>query len=670
MRISRLLTVALASAFAGGVTFAQVGRGGSEWLTAYGDAQRTSWIPNEPRITVDLMSKPGFDLQWTAKLDSELRGDPGLAQGVTANGVTLFVPMSIVAGSSNTVYALDNDTGYVVWQRQIAAPVASPMAGCAAGITSAATRIVNLMPQAIAPPTPPGGGRGVVGYRSLLGEPGQGVPVEARGGGPGRAGAPVGDPAAAGGRGGRGAAGGQVPAPGGVGAAAQPGTPATGVGPQAGAQRGGGAGGGPAAQAGGARGGRPGGGGGRGPTGPAIPGAQPEVLVGGNARPSGVAYVVSSDGALHVVGLPSGKDIQPPVPFLPANARWSDTIAVGTRLYAATSGLCGGAPNGVFARDLTSGDAPVVSWRTNGGGVVGPVAFTTTGRLIATIGPGQTTTEGGHANAIVALDPETLQIEDWYTQPTAEFVTGPTVFRHHDREIVAAATKDGRVLLLDTASLGGADHATPLHTSRPILGGGASISGSLASWQQAAIASAAVALPGAPVPAGAGVGGAGSAAAVTLGTRWILVPVSGALASGAPTTNGVANIGSVLALRLIDGPGGTVSLESGWRSHDLRSPATPIIVNGVVFALSTGRSPVPVVRGDGAPGGRGSASADRGMPAVLYAYDGASGQALWNSGASMTTAASPGSFWSAMGQAYVGTSDGTVYAFGFLDERR
>jgi hypothetical protein len=83
------------------------------------------------------------------------------------------------------------------------------------------------------------------------------------------------------------------------------------------------------------------------------------------------------------------------------------------------------------------------------------------------------------------------------------------------------------------------------------------------------------------------------------------------------------------------------------------SPGTSIIVNGVVFALSTGRS---------AAGG--------GVPAVLHAYDGMTGKALWNSQNAMTAAAADGSFWSALGQAYVGTSDGALYAFGFLDERR
>jgi outer membrane protein assembly factor BamB len=59
-----------------------------------------------------------------------------------------------------------------------------------------------------------------------------------------------------------------------------------------------------------------------------------------------------------------------------------------------------------------------------------------------------------------------------------------------------------------------------------------------------------------------------------------------------------------------------------------------------------------------------------GSPARLYAYDGVSGKAMWNSGTSMRTFASPVSYWSALSQVYVGTHDGTVYAFGFADERR
>ena len=566
--------------------FTQPGRGGSQWLTALGDAQRTSWIRADDKISVDALSKPGFELQWKAKLDNQPRGLNGLSQGVSASGVTLFVPMSVVTGSSNNVYGIDNDTGYVVWRRHFDASIPAASPACAGGITSAATRIVRLDASATAAAPRLNFGGGAVGYRSLLGEPGQGIPIEGRAGGPGRA---AGDPGAARGAAARGAAGGAV----------APGPP-------------------------------PGAGRGSPPPADRIPGAPP-VEQGGTFgmlfRPSGVGYVVSSDGMLHVVGLPSGKDIQKPAAFLPANSQWSSPIAVNTTLYTATSGACGGAPSALWAIDLDSDAKPVVSWKTNGGSVVGAVAFTTNGTLIAAIGPGQARGEG-KANAIVALDPKTLELKDWFTQPNAEFVTGPTILKHNDRDIIAAATKDGRVILLDASALGGSNHATPVHASTPFIAAGATVSrDALAAWQQ---------------PAADG------------STSWILLPVSGAPAKGVTATNGPAAAGSVLALKVTDA-GGSFSLSPGWVSHNLSSPATPLIVNGVVFALSTGMP---------------SASSGRGTPAVLHAYDGATGKRLWNSATSMPTFASPGSFWSSMGQVYIGTHDGTIYTFGFNDERR
>jgi hypothetical protein len=375
-------------------------------------------------------------------------------------------------------------------------------------------------------------------------------------------------------------------------------------------------------------------------------------------RPSGVCYVVTSDGMLHVLGLPSGKDMQRPAPFLPANAKWSSPIAVETSLYAATSGECGGAPSAIWAIDLDSEAKPVVSWKTNGGDVVGAVAFTPDGTLIASIGAGQASGDG-KANAIVALDPKTLQLKDWFTHPTAEFVTGPTILRHKDKDIVAAATKDGRVLLLDAKSLGGADHATPLHASKTLLAPGATVSAdALAAWQQwPQGAGAAAGAPAGSVPPAAAPPVAAPAAAPAAPvdpTSWILVPVKGHLANAPAGPNGSISEGAVLALKLAD-TGGALSLEPGWVSHDLTAAATPIIVNGVVFTLATGQP--------AAAGGRGAA-------AVLHAYDGATGKRLWTSGKGMSSSASPGSLWSSLGQVYVGTRDGTLHAFGFNDERR
>jgi hypothetical protein len=609
MRAQRTLSIVLASLLAGGATYAQVNRGWSEWPTAQADAQRTSWTRTDPKISVAAMSAPGFELQWSSKVDNQNRGLAGLTQGITVGGVTLFVPMSIVAGSSNNVFALDNDTGYVVWQRKFDAALPSATDGCAGGITAAPTRIVNVAP--VPTPVPgaapaPAAGRGAVGYRSMLGEPGAGAPVEGRAGGAGRAAGPA-----------AGRAGGPAPAAPGRAGGAPAGAPAAG----------------PVGEAGFARQGGAGAGQGRGQAAPGIPGAPAGVGGGGGlGRPSGVVYVVSSDGMLHVLGLQSGKDLQQPARFVPANAQWSNAVAVGTTLYAATTGNCGGAPAGVWAIDLDSAAKPVVSYRTNGGNVVGPVALSTDGTtLFAALGAGATTGDG-KSNAIVALDAKTLQLKDWFTQPTSEFATGPMVFRHGTRDIVTAATKDGRVLLLDGASLGGSTHATPLAASRAIVARGGTIGDALATWEHITAA-------------------AGSTPATT--TRWILAPVSGRPAGGR-AVNGAVRNGAVVNLRVREA-NGTLSLEPVWTSHDLSAPAAPIIVNGVVFALGTGR-----------PAAAGGA----GTPAMLHAYDGATGKALWNSGKAMTAFASPGSFWSALSQAYVGTNDGTIYAFGFLDERR
>jgi hypothetical protein len=91
-------------------------------------------------------AKPGFELQWKVKLENQPRHLNGLAQGVTANGVTLFVPLSLVTGSSNNVYSIDNDTGYVLWQRHFDAALPAATAACPGGITAAATRIVAIAP--------------------------------------------------------------------------------------------------------------------------------------------------------------------------------------------------------------------------------------------------------------------------------------------------------------------------------------------------------------------------------------------------------------------------------------------------------------------------------------------------------------------------------------------
>ena len=125
---------------------------------------------------------------------------------------------------------------------------------------------------------------------------------------------------------------------------------------------------------------------------------------------------------------------------------------------------------------------------------------------------------------------------------------------------------------------------------------------------------------------------------MTYGTRWIL----------APTSTGI------VALKVAEA-GGSLTLERGWAAQNLTRARD---------ADRRQRRRVRAVDRTSVNAGRTRRAA------VLHAYEGTTGKALWNSKTAMTTFASPGSFWSALSQIYVGTNDGTLHAFGFLDERR
>jgi hypothetical protein len=583
---------ASAFAVAAAVVAGGQGRGNpTEWPTAHGDAQRTSWIRNDVSISLETMSKPGFELQWKTTLEAPVRHGVSLGPGIITSGVNIFTPLSTIAAPSNQVFAIDNDTGNLFWTRRFEGALAAGTAECPGGISGALTRMVSLTTPEPGPGR--GGGRGRGSYSSAVGEPGAGVPVPSRGGGGRGTPAPPATPPAA-----------AAPAP-----APPPPAPVTSSTIPPGQWR--------TSPF---------------PTNPAAQGSWTGLF-----RPSGVVYAVSADGMFRTLGVVSGKDLQRPAPFLPAGARFSDLIAVGDLLYTSTSHGCGGAADGVWAIGI-SGDRKVVSWKTNGGRPLGSVAFTTSGTAIVAVGPGPVTA-GGYSNAVVALDPKTLAVKDWYMQPGVEIVAPPVVFQEAGKDIVAVTTKDGRILLLDAASLGGANHATPLFASASLTGGAATFAAqSPAMWRERT-----------PGPAGAaGTAAAPSSGPSPEGARWLVIPITGALpASLGAAENGVVASGALLGVKLAH-QDGTFSVQPAWVSQDIAAPLTPIVVNGVAFAAS----------------GRPNA------PAALYALHGTTGRTLWQSGKAITGPLSGQSFWVGSGHVFAGTRDGTLYAFGFAMERK
>ncbi|HWD00768.1 MAG TPA: hypothetical protein VG456_28625 [Candidatus Sulfopaludibacter sp.] len=223
----------------------------------------------------------------------------------------------------------------------------------------------------------------------------------------------------------------------------------------------------------------------------------------------------------------------------------------------------------------------VVSWKAGSGDVAGSEGFA--------FGPDGTLYVATTTGDLVALDPKTLEPKTTYSAGKSGFVTTPVIFSHKGKTLIAAGARDGRMHLLDAADL-----ASPVAVSAPSSDAPVA---ALATWQDPS------------------------------GTPWLLAPTTGAVA----------------AWKLVDHEGG-LSWERAWTSRDMVSAMTPMIVNGVVFALS-----------GGAPS----------KPAVLYALDGMTGKELWSSGNTITSYAHSGGLSGGASQIYLETYDGTLWAFGF-----
>lgn len=330
-----------------------------------------------------------------------------------------------------------------------------------------------------------------------------------------------------------------------------------------------------------------------------------------------LVYALSSDGMFHSMHLANGADYEPPVKFLPPQANASGLIVVDNVAYAVTAGNCGGAANGVWALDLIT--KKVTTWKASVAGTAGPT-FGSDGTIYVATG------SGAVPNSLVALDPKSLQVKGTYSAGKQAFSTTPVVFDYNGKTLIAATTSDGRVHLLDGAKLSG----RALFVSSATVSGADFAPGALASWQD------------------------------TGGTRWILAPVRGrqAAEAGFSAANGSITNGAVVAWKVVE-QGGAPTLQPGWASRDLISPLPPTIINGVVFVVSSGEYQTSDKNMSAAERAR------RSSPAVIYALDATTGKELWNSGTTISSFAHGGAISGGMGQIYLGTYDGTLYAFGF-----
>jgi len=368
-------------------------------------------------------------------------------------------------------------------------------------------------------------------------------------------------------------------------------------------------------------------------------------------------YLIPTDGKLRGLNLFNGEDRFPPTPFVPPFSKnWSLNLVEGV-LYTTISQGCGGARSGVSAMDLRDPARPATHFYTSIGGGAGiwgraGVAIGSTGLIFAETGDGAYDPAASKfADTVLALSPKDLKLVDHYTPANRDYITkkdldmgntSPVVFRFKNWELVAASGKEGVIYLLDAASLGGADHRTPLFRARysndDVDLAGRGVWGGLSTWEDPE------------------------------GNRWLFAPTWGPPSAQAPKfrhTHGPAPNGSIMAFQLAV-ENNKPALVPMWTSRDMNLPEPVIVANGVVFALSNGEN-ARQIRGDGGLLSSEERIRTRAGNAVLYALDAATGRELFNSGPAIDSWTHLSGLGLASGRVYVTTFDSRIYAFGPRD---
>ena len=363
-------------------------------------------------------------------------------------------------------------------------------------------------------------------------------------------------------------------------------------------------------------------------------------------------FAASWDGMLHQLNASDGEDVAPPAKFMPPNGKPYALNLRNNVIYTHTAQGCGGNPNIAYAYDLATNR--VGTWGPAGGGMWGRTgpAISANGTMYTGTGDGRWSPENGiYGNGIIGVkqNPETkaLDLADYYGPSNAEWLwkrdldmqVTPVIFNYKGKELMVDAGKECRMYLMDTESIGGDDHRTPLYRS-PLLCNedvnfaSAGIWGSLASWEDAK------------------------------GTRWVLTPIWGAKHSAfkAPVEYGEVKDGAIVAFK-VEEKNGKLQLTPAWISRDMNRAEPPVIANGVVFAYGNGEDTDQAYPDVGLVD-----TADRRIPgsthAVLYALDAQTGKELWSSGDQITA----WNHWSGLsvanGRVYIATFDGNLYCFG------
>jgi outer membrane protein assembly factor BamB len=375
--------------------------------------------------------------------------------------------------------------------------------------------------------------------------------------------------------------------------------------------------------------------------------ATPVVTPAG--APQRFLYVLTNDGYLRTMDPATGEEKDAPIQMMPAPyGKAYGLNLVNNIVYTASGQACHGVPNELYAVDLSTKKA-FNSTPPQGGifGTAGP-AIGNDGTIYFESGDGAYDVAAGKLSTTVeayTYSGDSLTLKDYYTPSNHAWLTKrdldmnttPVVFPYKGRDLLVGSGKEGRYFLMDSKSLGGPDHQTPLYRTPLVSNKNVNFQtegtwGSFASWEDKD------------------------------GVRWVLAPIGGPVAVDFPISYGPTPNGGVIALKLTDTTG-KVELTPAWLSRDMMSAEPPVVANGVVFVLAAGEFTAQANDDDG-----GLFSYEQriknSIPAKLYALDAKTGKELYSSGDQISSFLHQAGIAVAGGRVIFGTFDGTIYCFG------
>jgi outer membrane protein assembly factor BamB len=412
-------------------------------------------------------------------------------------------------------------------------------------------------------------------------------------------------------------------------------------------------------------------------------------------KSSGTIYMIAADGRLYGMDLATGER-KMTAEFVPPYSRnWSLNLVDGF-LYTTVGRGCGNGPapgamanatsetapaaqsprggrapavaSHMIAIDLKNPTHPVSRFftspaRPGGGWSRAGMAWGFDSFFVQTADGGWDPSKGQWGQTLLRLSPKALAVIDYFTPPNLDeinakdldFASGGTIaLTFANRQLVVSAGKDGTVYLHDALSLGGPDHRTPLFAVK--AGNDEMLYASTGVW------------------------GAPATVVNARNQRWVYLPMWGPPSKAVTfgKANGDATHGSIMAFQIVL-DGDSPKLVPKWVSRDLSVPDSPVVANGIVYAISTGENTLQrhtdprfhaLYQKPGEPPlpqtGTMTA-AERGQHTsrtVLYAFDAETGEELYSSKDTIDDWTHLSSITVVDGSVYVTTRQSFVYAFG------